>query len=1061
MGYGGKLLGVMVVIGLWMPAAGMLHSENTLAQETSSPETEAAAHLAEADRLLQQGAQQYQVSQFREALQSWQWALELYRDLAVQSHFPRKSRRGEGNALNNLGLAYAVLGQHQQAIDYYKQSLAIVREIRDLQGEGNALGNLGNAYLSLSQYQQATDFFDQALLIFREIRDRQGEGKALGNLGNAYLSLDQYQQAIDYYEQQLGITREIGDRLGESNALGNLGIAYAALGQYQQAIGYYEQRLAIAREISDHRGQGQTLNNLGEAYRKLSQYKQAIDFYEQSFVIAREIGDRPMEGSALGNLGIAYFDLGQYQQAIDYYEQQLRITREIGDRQGVGNALGSLGNSYFSLGQYQQAIILLGQSLVIAREIGSRSGEGSALNNLGITYAALGQYQSAIDFHEQSLAITRAIGNRSGEKNALGGLGNSYFGLGQYQQAIDYYEQQLGITREIGDRQGKGLALNNLGNVYLSLRQYQQAIDYYEQSLAIAHEVGDRRGEGKSLGNLGTTYVGLGQYQEAIGYYEQSLAIARETGNHAEEGLTLNNLGATYYRLRQFSASTDAFLKAIAIYDTLRTTDLSDSEKISFFDTYLGTYLGLQKSLIAQNEPEQALVYAERGRARAFVELLATRTTTNGNPNAASLESISSPDLTEIQRIAREQNTILVNYSVVSDESLFIWVVQPTGEVAFRSVELDGSGNGSSTINPIAAIDGPVYRSATSDSELTALVSESRSVVGERENPNTPQLQELHKLLIDPIADLLPSDPNAQVVFIPQGQLFLVPFAALQDEDGTYLIEKHTILTAPSIQVFGLANEAVGTRNVASLSTDNALVVGNPTMPTVWLPNKDGDLAETQLSYLSGAKAEAEAIGGFFNIPALTGEQATEARVKQLLPNASLIHLATHGLLEYGIPESSGVLDLPGAIALAPGNGEDGLLTSAEILEMDLQADLAILSACDTGRGRITGDGVVGLSRALITAGVPSVMVSLWAVNDDSTSLLMQRFYEFLATGEFTKAEALRQAQLSLLYDEDTETRLEAVRADISVETSGRRDVPTGSRHPYHWAPFILIGNGL
>lgn len=88
-------------------------------------------------------------------------------------------------------------------------------------------------------------------------------------------------------------------------------------------------------------------------------------------------------------------------------------------------------------------------------------------------------------------------------------------------------------------------------------------------------------------------------------------------------------------------------------------------------------------------------------------------------------------------------------------------------------------------------------------------------------------------------------------------------------------------------------------------------------------------------------------------------------------------------------------------------------------------------------------------------------MVSLWAVNDDSTSLLMQRFYEFLATGEFTKAEALRQAQLSLLYDEDTETRLEAVRADISIETSGRRDVPTGSRHPYHWAPFILIGNGL
>jgi CHAT domain-containing protein len=313
--------------------------------------------------------------------------------------------------------------------------------------------------------------------------------------------------------------------------------------------------------------------------------------------------------------------------------------------------------------------------------------------------------------------------------------------------------------------------------------------------------------------------------------------------------------------------------------------------------------------------------------------------------------------------------------------------------------------------------------------------------------------------LIDPIADLLPSDPNDQVAFIPQGELFLVPFAALQDDDGTYLIEKHTILTAPSIQVFGLANNAVGANGRSPLPTNNALVVGNPTMPTVWLPNEAGDFAETQLSYLSGAETEAQAIGDFFDIPVLTGEQATEARIKQELPNASLIHLATHGLLEYGIPESSGVLDLPGAIALAPGDGEDGLLTSAEILEMDLQAELAILSACDTGRGRITGDGVVGLSRALITAGVPSVMVSLWAVNDDSTSILMQRFYEFLATGELTKAEALRQAQLSLLYDEDVETRLEAVRAGARPQYREGFE-PVGNRHPYHWAPFVLIGHG-
>ena len=153
------------------------------------------------------------------------------------------------------------------------------------------------------------------------------------------------------------------------------------------------------------------------------------------------------------------------------------------------------------------------------------------------------------------------------------------------------------------------------------------------------------------------------------------------------------------------------------------------------------------------------------------------------------------------------------------------------------------------------------------------------------------------------------------------------------------------------------------------------------------------------MSDLPGAEREAAAIGDFLQRPALIGDQATEARIKQLLPDVSLIHLASHGLLEYGIPESSGVLALPGAVALIPGDGEDGLLTSAEILNLDLQADLAILSACDTGRGRITGDGVVGLSRALITAGVPSVVVSLWAVPDALTAELMTEFYNQLAQG--------------------------------------------------------------
>ena len=891
------------------------------------------------------------------------------------------------------------------------------------QVEANRLSQQGIEQYKARQIHAALQFLEPALAIYREIGDRAGEEQVLWYLGNAYLSLDEYQQAINFYEQSLAITREIGDRSGERTSLGQLGNAYHSLGEYWQAIDFYEQSLAISREIGDRAGEGFDLWHLGLSYDDLSEYQQAIDLYEQSLAITREVGDHTWKSALLERLGLVYRHLGEYQQAIDRLEQQLAIAREFSDRGGEGRALGNLGLTYRLLGDYQKAIDLLEHSLAITREVGDRRGEGSALGSLGFVYNNLGDYQKAIDLLWQSLTITREISDRAGEGNALNVLGSTYSGLGDYQQAINFYEQSLAITREIGDLMGEENALGNLGSVYASLGQYQQAIAIYGQSLAITREIGDRAGEAIDLGNLGVVYARLGQYAEAA---------------------TL-------------------LFRSVGTFESLRT-NLPDAQLISIADTQAYAYANLEWALISQEKIVEALTITERGRGRAFVLQLASRFATEEERAALEASPVAQvPTVAEIQQIARDTNTTLVTYSLIFDQALYIWVVKPSGDIEFRSVEFEGGGDGSPVVNPIASIDGPVYRSATPDSALTALVNDSRSAVNKSSNPNTPQLQELHEVLIDPIADLLPSNPNAQVAFIPQGQLFLVPFAALQDEDGTYLIEKHTILTAPSIQIFGLANEAgQGTGNRAQetgVNSRNALVVGNPTMPTVWLPDEAGDLAETQLSYLSGAKAEAEAIGEFFNIPVLTGEQATEARIKQELPNASLIHLATHGLLEYGIPESSGVLDLPGAVALAPGNGEDGLLTSAEILEMDLQANLAILSACDTGRGRITGDGVVGLSRALITAGVPSVMVSLWAVNDDSTSILMQRFYEFLVTGELTKAEALRQAQLSLLYDEDVSTRLDAIRTGAAPQYREGLE-PLGDRHPYHWAPFVLIGNG-
>jgi len=474
-------------------------------------------------------------------------------------------RRGEGNALGNLGNAYSDLGQVERSVEHYQQALAIAREIGHRRGEGNHLGNLGNAYCALGQVERAIEHYEQALAIAREIGDRRGEGNHLGSLGNAYFSLGQAHRAIEHYQQALAIAREIGDRRGEGTSLGNLGNAHYALGQVECATEHYEQALAIAREIGDRSGEGNYLGSLGSVYRALGQVKRAIEHSQQALAIAREIGDRRGESTSLANLGLAHFFLGQVERAIEYHQQALAIARDIGDRRAEANRLGSLGDAYRTLGHVAKAIEHYEQALAIVRDIGDRRGEGSHLGSLGNAYFSLGRVERAIEHYHQALAIAREIGDRRGEGNHLGSLGNAYRALGQVERAIEHHEQALVIAREIGDRRGEGNHLGNLANAYYALGQVECAIEHYHQALAIAREIGDRPGEGTDLGNLGSVYRALGQVERAIEYHEQALVIAREIGDRRTEGNHLGNLATTYFSLGEVGRALEHCEQALAI----------------------------------------------------------------------------------------------------------------------------------------------------------------------------------------------------------------------------------------------------------------------------------------------------------------------------------------------------------------------------------------------------------------------------------------------------------------------------------------------------------------
>jgi tetratricopeptide (TPR) repeat protein len=706
--------------------------------------------------------------------------------------------------------------------------------------------------------------------------------------------------------------------------------------------------------------------------------------------------ERKAEADRWLDQGIQQAQVNQYEAAIASWEAALKIYREIGDRRGQANALGNQGIAYLALSRYEDATTAYNQAFSIFQQLKDRKGEARALMDLGNVYLALSRYVDAFTAFTQALSIFQQVKDRKGEADALGNQGNAYFVVSLYEEAIAAYNQALPIYQQLGDRKGEAETLGSRGNAYLALSRYEEAITAYSQVLPIFQQFGDRRGEAKALTNRGNAYLALSRYEEAIRAYNQALPIYQQIKDRNGEAEALNNLGVTFFRIRQFPQAEQSLRQAIALKETIRLDRLSEDNKISLFEAQANSYQTLQEVLIAQNQPETALTISEWGRTKALVERLSQQL----QPTVTQSTS-QAPDLNSIKQIAKAQNATLVEYSIIYENSqekyLYIWVIQPQGRITFRQIDL-------TTVLPKQC------------AEIARLIGNSRDSIGVRspesdwivvdpkaeknrcaQSDSESNFKTLHQLLIDPIADLLPTDPNQHVVFIPDRTLFLVPFVALKDANGQYLIQKHTIRTSSSIQLLD-KTRALKTRPKG----DRTLIVGNPLMP-----NDPTASQPKPLSNLPNAEQEARAIAPLFNTKALTGNKATKASILQQMPNAKLIHFATHG----SFYDRNGFKSW---LAFAPSGSDRGILTAEEVAQMQLSADLVVLSACDTGRGKVTGDGVVGLSRAFIAAGVPSIVVSLWSVPDAPTAELMQEFYRQLQRNP-DKAQALRQAMLAVL----------------------------------------------
>jgi CHAT domain-containing protein len=798
-----------------------------------------------------------------------------------------------------------------------------------------------------------------------------------------------------------------------------------------------ESDLEAARAMKDAPLIAKNLAALGLSRHLQGEYDQAINYYKQGLEIAKGNSDSTLKLTILGNLGLASVQAGDYYaDTIDYLNEYATLTQ---GHQKI-QALGNLANAYFGADLYIKAIALQQQRLTLSQKANDQNSVAKTLGDLGIVYQALGESAKAIKYQEQALTLAQQLKDRSLESFVLGNLGIIYQTQHNYVKATEYQQQRLIIARQLKDLRGEAETLGNLGGIAYfqgdnqgAMAQYNQAIAQYAQAWKISwNTLHDANILYRIRGNQGLIYAQMGNNEKALELYQQYFQYASSRSSRREEGIAKINTAAVLVQSGNLAGAAKTLREAIASWESLRSRlGNNDRFKISIFETQNAPYSNLQSVLIAQNQPEAALEISERGRARAIAELLARRLS-NPPQKAVFGLPLASPTVAQIKQIAQNHRATLVEYSIIPgqfnvkgrlethDSELLIWVIQPTGKITLRRVDLK-----------------PLWQCSQlqtcNSKELSSLTSISRIDLSVKDGGAPSPLHRLHELLIKPIADLLPTDPNAQVIFIPHRSLLLVPFAALQDAQGKFLIEQHTISISPSIQVLDLTEQL--RRRLRSIQEDNQktsqpLIVGNPTMPKV--VTEVGEVAQ-QLSPLPGAEREAIAIANLLKSSALIGGAAKKANVLQLMSHARMIHLATHGLMS----DSLG-LGMPGAIALAPdstptGNPsveENGLLTSDEIVDLKLNARLVVLSACNTGRGRVTGDGVVGLSRALIAAQVPSMVVSLWSVPDQPTSLLMTEFYRNIQR-QPDQAQALRQAMLTTMKQHPA---------------------------PFDWSAFMLIG---
>jgi CHAT domain-containing protein len=834
--------------------------------------------------------------------------------------------------------------------------------------------------------------------------------QALVKEGLALLEAGKSDAARAPLEEARTLAHDAGDVASEASATRGLGQALLAAKDTVGARARFDEALRLYGSIHNLRGMGGVHSSLGFLAWTEANWPEVRRFYREA---ADEFGEAGDPAGRANNLRNMTFDRTMTDaDIIDVLREAWEVVKPLGDANGEGLILHQWGDVLVAQGDYGAAFEKLEAAAALLQRAGSPLDVSYVSTSLGRAYRLNGLPEKAKQYFEAALAIQQRAGNQRAIAQSLEALSLVATTMGRYADALDLARRALGAARASGNRASVVSAILQLSEKQLDLERYADALALVTSSLTDLHEPAMKREEVFFRVSLARAYAGGGRFDDAAREADQSVALA-DTDDRPDTLIwTLEQRARIRLRFDDDAGALADTQRALAVVERLRATlPRRDFLKRGFSDANQRVFALAIDVDVHMKDAAGALVVAEQARARAFQDLLATRAQSSNASHAASEPgvlasgaSVEAPTLDEIKAVVARLHSPLLAYWVAPHEA-FVWAVTTAGHVEVRRIPVDAT-------------------------RLEALARTASA--GPAGAQGGHQLRELYDLLIKPVRSVLQSEPAIRLTVIPHGPLFRVSFAALVDEHGRYLVEHYEMHYAPAVGVLRFT-----ANNVRGSGIRSALLVADPDLPRETFG--DG------LPPLSGARLEvadaARQLGA--RSETLVGKQATEARVRQLVAGRDLLHLATHGIVSDRDPLGSYLA----FSASGTDTTSDGRLTSAEIYGLDISADLVVLSACRSGAGKITGDGIIGLTRGFFYAGAPSVLATLWDVADEPARFLMRRFYaHWLAGG--SKATALRAAQLDLIR---------ALRAGaITVKTPF--GPTTLTERAALWASFVLLG---